>query len=114
MTRPRKGKMLVEKQSPTREYELTYVFGTGYTTAEVNALIDSMTALIGKNGGEIIETADWGKKSLAYPIKKDGKTHQEGSYQHVSLKLTADKALDLKKNIQLKKEIIRSLLICKN
>ncbi len=106
--------LLVKKKSPQREYELTYVVGSGYTTAELNSLHDSIVALIGKNDGSINQTIDWGKKSLAYPIKKDGKTHVEGTYTHLEIKMPAGKVAALNREIDLKKEILRSLLVVKN
>ncbi len=105
--------LLAKKTSPVREYELTYLVGTGYTTTELNLVQDAIVTLIGKNGGEILETLDWGKKPLAYVIKKDGKAYQEALYTHIRLTLPADQVASLSKNIDFKREIIRSLLIVK-
>ena len=103
--------MLVKKQERVREYEFTYLVGTGYTTAETNSLADEIVSLIGKNGGEIIETEDWGKKALAYNIKKDGKVFEEAVYTHLKIKLPAQNTQALNKNVELKKPILRSLLV---
>lgn len=96
-----------------REYELTYLIGAGYTTAEINSLNDEIVALIGKSGGEIINTDDWGKKKLAYAIKKDGKLYQEAIYTHLVIKMPVDKLNDLNRNIDLKRPVLRSLLVIK-
>lgn len=96
-----------------REYELTYLIGAGYTTAEINSLNDEIVALIGKSGGEIINTDDWGKKKLAYAIKKDGKLYQEAIYTHLVIKMPVDKLNDLNRNIDLKRPVLRSLLVLK-
>lgn len=106
--------LLAKKQIPTREYELTYLVGSGYTAAELNSIQDSIVTLIGKNGGEIVETQDWGKKPLAYGIKKDGKAHEEAVYTHLVLKLPVDKVLSVRKSVDFKREILRSLLVIKN
>lgn len=96
-----------------REYELTYLTGIGYTTAEINSLNDEIVALIGKSGGEIITTDDWGKKKLAYAIKKDGKLYTEAIYTHLVIKMPVNKLNDLNRNIDLKRPILRSLLVLK-
>jgi small subunit ribosomal protein S6 len=105
--------MLVKKKPVVREYELTYLVGTGYTAAEMNLVQDEVATLVGKNGGEIVETQDWGKKHLAYPIKKDGKTYVEATYLHLVLKLPAQVVQSFSKSIELKRQILRSLLVVK-
>ncbi len=96
---------------PKREYELTYLVGSGYTTAELNSIQDAVVALVGKSGGEILETQDWGKKALAYKIKKDGKAHEEAVFTHLVIRLEADKVAALNKSVDFKREILRSLLV---
>ncbi|MBQ6154916.1 30S ribosomal protein S6 [bacterium] len=103
--------MLVKKEQPVREYELTYLVGSAYTTAEMNSLQDSIVTLIGKNGCEIVDTQDWGKKTLAYKIKKDGKAHSEAVYTHLVIKMAANKVQALARAVELKREVLRSLLV---
>ena len=103
--------MLVKKQDELREYELTYLVGTGYTTAEMNSVQDEIVTLIGKSSGEIVETRDWGKKALAYKIKKDGKVYTEAVYTQLVVKLPASKALGLSRAVELNKPVLRSLLV---
>lgn len=105
--------LLAKKQIPVREYELTYLVGSGYTAAELSSIQDSIVTLIGKNGGEIIETQDWGKKPLAYKIKKDAKSCEEAVYTHLILKLPADKIDQVRKGVDFKREVLRSLLVIK-
>ncbi len=103
--------MLVERKDEVRQYEITYLVGSAYTTAEINSIRDSVVAIIGREGGEIVETQDWGKKELAYVIKKDGKRYNEALYTHLIVKLTASKAREVIRSIELKREVIRSLMI---
>lgn len=105
--------LLAKKVAPKREYELTYLVGNGYTSSELNSIQDAIIALIGKNEGEIVETQDLGKKTLAYKIKKDGKAHEEAVYTCMTIRLSANKAMELRKSIDFKREVLRSLLIAK-
>ncbi len=103
--------MLVERQDEVRRYEVTYLVGAAYTTAEMNAIKDEVVSMVGRENGEIVETQDWGKKTLAYVIKKDGKRYSEAVYTHLIVKMPASKARALIRNIELKREVIRSLLV---
>jgi small subunit ribosomal protein S6 len=103
--------MLVKKTARWAEYELTYLVGSGYTTTEMSSLQDEMVSLVGKNGGEILETANWGKRPLAYKIKKDGKTHTEAVYTQLVVKLPVENSQSLARNVELKKAVLRSLLV---
>jgi small subunit ribosomal protein S6 len=105
--------MKVKEKAHEREYELTYVVGTGYTTTEVASLQDEIVALVGKSGGSIVETQDWGKKTLAYPIKRDGRSYLEAAYTHLVIKLPPEKALTLSRSVELKHQVLRVLLVVK-
>lgn len=101
----------MERQDAVREYEITYLIGSAYTTAEINSIKDEVVALVGREGGEIVETQDWGKKELAYVIKKDGKRYEEALYTHMVVRLPASKARAVIRSIELKREVIRSLIV---
>jgi small subunit ribosomal protein S6 len=103
--------MLAKKVSPARTYEITYLVGSGYTTAETASLQDSITALVGKNDGKIVEVNDWGKKQLAYPIRHEGKNHTEANYTHLVVEMPAKAADEVAHALKLKKEVIRSLVV---
>jgi small subunit ribosomal protein S6 len=105
--------MSVKKEAVMREYELTYLIGAGYTAAEMNSIQDEVVTLVGKSEGEIVETQDWGKKVLAYAIKKDGKTYTEAVYIHLVLKLPTELAQSFGRSVELKRQILRSLLVVK-
>lgn len=105
------AKSLVEKVVPTRNYEVTYLVNSGLTSSELTALRDEIATLIGKHKGKVIETEDWGKKNLAYVIKTGDKSHSEAFYTHLVVEMPANEVLKLDKDLQLKKEIIRSLVV---
>jgi small subunit ribosomal protein S6 len=102
---------LIKKIIPERKYEVTYLVNAGLTSSELNTLRDEMVSLVGKYKGKIVETNDWGKKELAYPIKHHGRTLTEAIYTHLVVELSANKVNDLTKEIELKKEIVRSLVV---
>ncbi len=64
---------------------------------------------IKENGGELTETDDWGKRTLAYEILKQ----KEGYYFINYFKLSADKILELDRLYRLNEHIIRHNIIKK-
>ena len=53
-----------------RMYELAIVTEPRQTDEDVQALTARMHELIEQNGAEVYHTDDWGKRKLAYPIRK--------------------------------------------
>lgn len=59
-----------------RLYELGIVTEPRQTDEEVKALIDRLEELLSESGSEVFHIEDWGKRKLAYPIRK----FNEGKY----------------------------------
>lgn len=104
-------KPLVKTTPRSRFYEVTYLVGSDITSSELATLRDEVATLIGKNQGTIKNTEDWGKRDLAYPIKKAGKTSKEGTYTHLTIEIPADKTQKLARELELKRGILRHLLV---
>ncbi|MEE8367140.1 MAG: 30S ribosomal protein S6 [Thermoanaerobaculia bacterium] len=67
-----------------RSYELVFIVDPRLTEDETVALTEAVKELIVASEGEITKEESWGKRRLAYPIKK----FKEGSY--VLLHVAAD------------------------
>ena len=105
------AKVLTKKVVPERSYELTYLVSSGLTSSELASVNDEVVTLVGKYKGKVKETQDWGKKQLAYVIKKDGKDINEAYYTHLVIELAADQMPALTRELELKKAIVRSLVV---
>ena len=90
-----------------RDYELTVVFSPGIAEEDLPAEIERVNDLITHKGGVVGEVNKWGRKRLAYPIKK----HREGNYVLTPLKLQPDAVPELEKNLQALEQILRYLLV---
>ncbi len=53
-----------------RRYESVVILDPDLPDDGIRQFTDRYTALIKNNGGEIIKLEDWGKKKLAYLVKK--------------------------------------------
>lgn len=57
-------------------YENIIILNASLTDEEIEAAATKIKALITNSGGEILKTDNWGRKKLAYEIKK----HKKGFY----------------------------------
>ena len=54
-----------------REYELVLIINPELDDTETESLIEGVKNNIESNGGEVLKVDPWGKKRLAFPIKKN-------------------------------------------
>ncbi len=90
-----------------RHYELTVIVDPDIVEEDVPQVMDKLTALINKSGGEITETDHWGRRRLSYPIGK----HAEGNYVMMKLDMNPDKTGELKTDLNIATEYLRHLLL---
>ena len=90
-----------------RDYELTVVFSPEIAEEDLPAEIERVNDLIAQKGGIVGEANKWGRRRLAYPIKR----HREGNYVLTPLKLQADVAAELERNLRGFDQILRYLLV---
>ena len=89
-------------------YEMIYIIDTGLEEAARKELIEWVSSLIEKNGGEIEKVDEtWGKRRLAYAI--DYKT--EGWYVLVTFKAPAELPRELERNLQINESVLRYLVV---
>lgn len=93
-----------------RNYELTIVLPGKATAAKKKDVIERIEKMVTANGGSITKTDDWGKKDLAYDIKKN----DSGVFVYFELEMPSQAAKAIKDKIRLEDDIIRYLLISKD
>lgn len=92
-----------------REYELTLVIQPDLEENAFNDILNRVTGWITDNNGEISKTDMWGKRQLAYPIRK----HTEGHYVLFHLKMDTNFGVELERNLRFLEPVMRYLLIKK-
>ena len=90
------------------KYEAMMVFSVTGGEDAVKALTEKFTALIAKNG-EILETSEWGKRKLAYPINDKN----EGYYVLVNFKSEGTLPSELERIFGITDGIMRYMVIRK-
>ncbi|MBI4811399.1 MAG: 30S ribosomal protein S6 [Ignavibacteriales bacterium] len=90
-----------------RQYESTFIVNASLEDPQIESVITHVSEIITRNGGEITATNRWGRKRLAYTIKKKN----NGFY--VNLEFTAPTGVipQLERMYQLDENILRFLTI---
>jgi len=86
-------------------YELVVVFEPEIKAEEKEKLLTGLKKTITEKG-KILKEEDWGKKELAYPIKKQ----RSGLFCWFSFEAESDLPQTLEKKTKLEEKIIRFLL----
>ena len=94
-----------KEQSP--DYELVFIISPEVVDDRINEVTESVSQFITGKGGIISEVEQWGKRRLAYPIKR----FEEGSYVLVRFKMQPGYNRELETNLRISEDILRHLLI---
>jgi len=89
-----------------KDYELTVLIHPDLEV-DIDAPIAKVRDLIKVNGGTITVEDNWGKKKLAYTIKKQ----DFGVYVYFEVKLPADALLKISNTLNITEEVLRYLLV---
>jgi small subunit ribosomal protein S6 len=89
-----------------KKYELMIILKPLLPEEIRNSIQQKIETLVEKGSGKIISTDVWGKRHLAYPIKK----HDEGYYIIYTLELKDGYATEFKREIRLTSDVLRLML----
>ena len=88
-------------------YEVVFIISPEVTDEDVPNTIDKISELVSKSGGSVTEVSQWGRRKLAYPIKR----FTEGNYVLAQLELKPSLTKELEANLRLSSDVLRHLLI---
>ena len=58
-----------------RKYETIFILDPDLEEEQIQSAIEKTKGIITQNSGEILKVEDWGKRKLAYQVKKKAKGH---------------------------------------
>lgn len=87
-------------------YELTYILRP-LEEANFTATTERITTIVQNAGGEIVARNDWGRRRLAYPIRKIN----DGYYTTLYVKLPGTAVRGLERSLQLIDDVQRYLVV---
>lgn len=103
----------IPEENIIKEYELTFLIPTSYTKSELEDIHDSIEELVKKQDGQVKNKQEWGKRDLAYTIKKEGKSFSEAHYYHWIVEFSPESVNPFKQTLKLKDQVIRYLVVAK-
>ena len=90
-----------------RDYELVAIISPELDEEGVSEIVERVTQSINSRGGEVEEVKKWGKRKLAYPIRK----FMEADYVLARFKLMPKSVRELEAEIGASGDILRYLVV---
>jgi small subunit ribosomal protein S6 len=90
-----------------RNYEVVFVAAPTLTGDELDGFIDHIQTVIESKNGKVVKVDNWGKKSLAYKIKK----YREGYYVVLSIEGDGQAITELERRFRVTDTILRFISI---
>ena len=89
------------------DYEMVAMISPEVDEEGVSKIVDKMTQSINSRGGAVAEIKNWGKRRLAYPVKK----FMEADYILARFKLMPKSVKELEREIGALGDILRYLVV---
>lgn len=105
--RDRAALLPAARESELREYELVVILSPELAEEEMPAAIERLSQSVAGRGGEVVEVNPWGRRKLAYPIRR----HLEGNYVLTKIKLEPSRTVELEAGLHMSEEVLRHLLV---
>ncbi len=88
-------------------YESIFIINPNLSDEETAGVIKKMQDVVAKQGGEMLKFEDWGKKKLAYEVKKQ----KRGHYVFFQFKGTPAAIAELERTFKLTDAVIKFLSV---
>ena len=92
-----------------REYELVFIVHPDLEETAVNEAITRVQGWITDAGGQVTKTDLWGKRRLAYPIRKQ----TQGHYILINATMAPAFGIELERNLRIFEPVMRFLVVAK-
>jgi small subunit ribosomal protein S6 len=89
-----------------RNYELVFIVRADLDENTFKDIVQKVSGWITESGGNITKTDIWGKRKLAFPIRKQN----EGLYVLLNVQMEPSFGSALERNLRFQEQILRFLL----
>jgi small subunit ribosomal protein S6 len=90
-----------------RNYEVAFIAHPELDEASLNALVEKAKGWVSAAGGQVTQVDLWGRRRLAYPIRKQ----REGQYVLMQTQMTAVATHDVERSLRLTEQVMRFQII---
>jgi small subunit ribosomal protein S6 len=91
------------------EYELVFIVHPDLDENAFNDVLEKVKGWITEAGGQVTKVDLWGKRKLAYPIRKQS----EGQYVLLNTTMAPSTCSSLERNLRFQEPILRYMLVAK-
>ena len=88
------------------KYEVMFI-AKPLEDAEVDPIAEFVSNLIKKNGGNVEKVDRWGKRHLAYPVKKQA----DGNYVLINFEADPDVIKEIDRVMKIQDDILKHLIV---
>ena len=92
-----------------RQYEVTYIVHPDLDETAFGEINERVQGWIANAGGKVVKVDLWGKRKLAYEIRKQ----TEGQYVLLETEMSPEFCVELERNLRLLEPVMRFLIIAK-
>jgi len=92
-----------------RKYEVVFIVHPELEETAFKEIVERVTGWVTEDGGSIDKLDVWGKRTLAYPIRKKN----DGQYVLLETRMSPDFCSTLEQNMRLTEPIMRFLVTSK-
>ena len=92
-----------------REYELIFIVNPDLDETAFAEIVNRVQGWITEDGGEVVKTDIWGRRRLAYPIRK----LTEGQYVLMNVRMAPKFGVKMDRNMRFVEPIMRYSLVVK-
>jgi small subunit ribosomal protein S6 len=97
----------MRRQKTMHIYESIFIINPNLSDEETAGVIKKMQDVVANQGGEMLKFEDWGKKKLAYEIKK----HKRGHYAFFQFKAAPSVVSELERTYKMTDSVIKFLTV---
>jgi small subunit ribosomal protein S6 len=90
-----------------RDYEIVYIFKSGFMPEEIEQRLEKYHDVLTSDGGEITAVEQWGKRQLAYPIRKES----NGYYVIAQFTVEPVALPEFERRLKLDEDLLRHLIV---
>ena len=94
-----------------RAYEVMVILDPSLEERTVQPSLDKYLNVIRTGGGTVDNVEVWGRRRLAYTIKRENDKHAEGIYAVVTLHAEPESVKELDRQLSLNESILRTKVI---
>jgi len=107
---PQEKGLSIHKEVSMRQYETGFVLSPALSEEETTQFIQQMAEIVAQRNGRMIKQDVWGKRRLAYPIKK----FEDGVYVFFTYEGQGDISTEMERRFKQTDSVIRFMTVKKD